>query len=51
MSKEQNEFMALDYYVRMFKDGEWQSVNVQDMTEVEFRDFICSKIGLIGIKK
>lgn len=43
--------MKFDYYVRWFKDGKWKSVNVQELTEEEFRQYICWKIGLVGMKK
>lgn len=53
MSDDRNtpEAMKFDYYVRWFKDGHWKSVNVQELTEEEFRQYICWKIGLVGMKK
>jgi len=48
---DRNEFMNLEFFVRVFKNGKWQPVNVKDMSEEEFRNFICWKIGLIALKK
>jgi len=50
MSENKNDFMNLNFFVRMFKDGKWQAVNIQNMTEAEFRNFICQKLGLIGLR-
>ena len=46
-----NRAMNLDFYIRWFKDGLWQDVNIQDLTEEEFRQVICERLGLVGVKK
>lgn len=46
-----NKFMNLEFYVRMFKDGEWKSVNILEMTNEEFRQFLFWKLGFVGMKK
>jgi len=51
MAKNPNEFMNLKFYVRLFKDGKWRSVDITEMTEEEFRRYLCWKIGLVGLKK
>lgn len=45
------EAMKRDYFVRWFKDGKWQAVNVKELSEDEFRQYICWTIGLVGVKK
>jgi len=49
---EQNEFMNLDFFVRMFKDGKWKAVDiVKEMTEEEFRRFLLWRLGFCGVKR
>ena len=47
----QNEAMNKDFYIRWCKDGKWQSVNIQDLTEKEFRQWIGDFVGLVGVRK
>ena len=51
MKEEKNEFMKFDFFVRMFKDGKWQAVNIKNMTEDEFRQFLFHKLGFVGMKR
>ena len=50
-SMNENEWMNLEFYIRMFKDGKWQSVNIQDLSEEEFRQFLLWKLRFAGLKK
>ena len=42
-------WMGVKYYVRGFKQGKWQPIDVEKMGELEFRRFICWKIGMVGM--
>ena len=51
MSENKNKAMNMNYFIRWFKDGRWQNVNVQDLTEEEFRQYLMYQLNFIGVKK
>lgn len=51
MKPEQNEPMKYEYYVRWCKNGKWQSLNINELTEKEFRNWLMHYLRFVGLKK
>jgi len=35
-------------FVRTYRDGKWQNINLQDATDLEFKDWIAHKLAGVG---
>jgi hypothetical protein len=45
------EWEKWDYYIRTKIKGKQETVDIQQLTEHEFRQFICWKLGMVGVKR